>query len=265
MNYLDLFPSQDYLNEIRKDLYHSEGPGYYIIKGFLNETFYKHMLHFWFEEIIPSKSHTLINEMDKPNLFYQGSPNYYYPNPYGMTYFNYFWNKPFDEVTYAVSWKIVEFRNLVQSKNFFNYMFPNEGRSVGFRMIQTTNGETVVPYHTDWLEKNFDPSMLQATLILSDEGKDYSGRGMVMKTNQGKEVSFGQDLGLEKGDLVLWRYNNEHAVVDVKSEKGQMGFVRMIFPPEKIHPKPDKVKLSEHSAKTLMSEVKSRVKKKVIK
>ena len=266
MQYLDLFPSQDFLNKIRKELYHSEKPGYYVVKGFLNETFVNHIKHFWCVELIPERTHTMIDQLDKPNLFFKGCDNYYYPNPYGKTYFNYFWNAPFDEVTYAVAWKIVEFRNLVQSKNFFKFMFPYEGRSVGFRVVQTMGGETIVPYHRDWLERNFDPSMLQATLILSEEGKDYKGKGMVMKDNQGKEeISFCQDLGLEAGDLVLWRYNNEHAVIDVSSNSDQIGFLRMIFPPEKLHPVPDKVKFEGHSAKALASEFAVRVKRKFTK
>ena len=266
MKYNDLIPSMDELMEIRNELYHSAGKGYYVIRGFLDSSFSDHIIKFWNDELPLSKlTHERIDKMDKSKMFYSGCPNYVYTNPYGVTYFNWLWNEPYDEVTYAAAWKISELRNLVMSKNFFLRFFPGkEGRTVGFRVIQTTSGENIVPSHKDWIgETFFDPSALQATLILSEHGKDYTGDGMLFTTNQGEQVVLNKDLDLKPGDLVLWRYINEHAVQNIQTTSEQMGFLRIIFPPENLYETPVEKMLEHIPRKNLLNELKRRVKQKL--
>ena len=39
-------------------------------------------------------------------------------------------------------------------------------------------------------------------------------------------------MEIKAGDLVLWRYNNQHAVMNISSKAGQLGFLRVLHPPE---------------------------------
>jgi hypothetical protein len=84
-------------------------------------------------------------------------------------------------------------------------------------------------------EKNrYDPSRLQATLFLSEKGRDYASGGFRFETNQGKTIGFGDEIAVAPGDLVIWRYNNLHSVENVASASGQFGFMRIIYPPEDV-------------------------------
>ena len=68
--------------------------------------------------------------------------------------------------------------------------------------------------------------------ILSEYNRDYTGSGFYLKNNQGSDVYFGKDIQVSPGDLVLWKYNNEHGVENVHSDPNQIGFMRMLFPLE---------------------------------
>ena len=110
-------------------------------------------------------------------------------------------------------------------------------RGGAFRVVLTRNGRDIVRPHQDWVGKNFDPRRLQASLFLSEKGPDYRGRGFVFQSNQGQDVSFGTDVEIQRGDLAFWRYNNVHRVDDVETDPGQLGMLRLIFPPEAIQPR----------------------------
>jgi len=47
----------------------------------------------------------------------------------------------------------------------------------------------------------------------------------------------GRDLRLKAGDLVFWRYSNQHAVLDVEADPEQLGFLRILFVPEILYAK----------------------------
>ena len=73
---------------------------------------------------------------------------------------------------------------------------------------------------------------LQCTLILSENGKDYKGR-INFRKNNGKQILLSSNK-ICKPNLIIWRYSNEHAVANIKSQKKQIGFLRIIYPPVKI-------------------------------
>ena len=102
-------------------------------------------------------------------------------------------------------------------------------------MISRT-GDRIVSPHRDWIGDDFDPRRTQVTLFLSKRGVDYSGDGFVFQTNRGARIVFDRDVVVNPGDLVIWRHNNEHAVLNVTSRPGQVGFVRILLPPEKVYP-----------------------------
>jgi hypothetical protein len=258
-------PEDAKLQVIRKELYHSESPGFYVFKKFIPEHFVSHMRTFWVNEAPISRLHSTLQEVVKPRLFYYGCPNYLYKTPYGHAYYNYFWNSPIDEVSHSVSFVVQQLRNIVESKNNYLDFFPSEGNSCSYRVVFTRNGERIVAPHQDWTTPPyFRPEKLQATLILSKKGQDYEGVGMKMLSNDKKtEYIFDGNLPVEPGDLVLWRYNNMHSIENVITREDQIGFLRMIFPPETIHPKPTDMVLGEIKASELMNNLKQRIKKRI--
>ena len=239
INYESMVIDQSRLLPIRKAIYHSQGPGYYLFPQFIPSDFCDHIVEFytrliqpleWYEPFI-SKLH-----------IYKGCPNYYSGNDENESFHNYFWNIPPDEVTYSVAFKVKLLRNYIESRVCFSEFFPMhgrnmDGRSASFRVAITRQGTSILP-HTDWLGKdgkNFDPRRTQATLFLSTKGNDYSGDSFIFTTNQGKKVILADKIDINPGDLLLWRYNNVHSVENVITKEGQLGFVRIIFPPEKIN------------------------------
>lgn len=268
MDFFNYLPEEKKLLEIRKQLYSSDQPGFYVFKNFISQGFVDHMRYFWLNEAPKSKVHKqLTGHIDKAKVFYEGCPNYFAITSYGTAYYNFFWNAPIDEAAHAVSFAINALRNAVEANNNYEFFYPINGNSCSYRIVNTKKGSPVPP-HTDWMgEKNFTPKRLQATLILSKKGVDYDGDGMKMLSNDKKNrlVFDSADIPVNPGDLVLWRYNNEHSVDNVSTKEGQIGYLRMIFPPEFIATKPRELTLSAFSAKELSNGLLNKIKKKFIK
>jgi hypothetical protein len=135
-------------------------------------------------------------------------------------------------------------RNRLSGRNAFDECLPGAGKAVNYRVVISRNPNTAVSLHRDYfdharrMEKNaYDPSRLQATLFLSEKGRDYDGTGFRFTRNDGTAVVFGTDVPIAPGDLVIWKYTNWHAVEPVTARPDHLGFMRMIFPPEVIHPR----------------------------
>lgn len=232
ITYHSLVLPEERLQPIRKQLYHSSEKGYYIFRNFLSNDLADHIQHFWTKQINPSLSHQLQTGNDVTS----GQADSYKESKTKevdtTTYFNFFWNPPVDEVSYQVALMINNLRNMIMAKPVYNEMLHFGERVVCYRMVITRLGVLTVPPHSDFTGKNFDPRRLQATLFLSEKGKDYTGEGFVLEDNQGKRVIMGSDEAIKSGDLVIWKYNNIHAVEKVQSTDEQSGFTRMIFPPQ---------------------------------
>ena len=264
----DLRISEEKLKQVRKELYHSERPGFYVFKNFLSSQMVSHLIDFWtIEDLNKGKSHLTVTSFDKKEIFFPGCPNYFYPYAYntGKAYYNFFWNHPADEASMTISFSICQLRNAVQSYNNYEDFFPFSGVSNSYRVVFSFNGKEIVPAHSDWLEpkEKFKPERLQATLILTKKGIDYSGKGMwVMGNDKKTKYVFDDNLQVDPGDLVLWRYNNQHGVNDVTTTKGQRGFIRMIFPPDFIYKQSAKKILEGVTRQDFVNELKRRIKKK---
>lgn len=233
ITYQEMVIDESRLQPVREALYHSNGPGYYIFRRFLSPEFTRHIVAFW-STLAPHHTH---KPFRGKKGFTRTCPNFFSSDQNGnATFYNFFWNEPADEATYAVAHQIQILRNRVEARAPFHEILPFNGRCASFWVTISKNGDKIVPPHRDWVDENFDPRRLQATLFLSKKGVDYTGRGFVFQTNQGKQVMFGDDVMVEPGDLALWRYNNEHSVMEVSSGPGQCGFIRILFPPEPIYP-----------------------------
>lgn len=53
IKYQNLTINDENLKEIRKELYHSEGSGYYVFRNFLPDNFTDHIVEFWCRTIVP--------------------------------------------------------------------------------------------------------------------------------------------------------------------------------------------------------------------
>jgi hypothetical protein len=236
LDYATLAIPEDALAPVRHDLYHSAGPGYHVFRGFLSPELTRHLQRFWVDL-----------DLDRVHRPWQGAqyvvagcPNFSYGLPKGSRgYFNFFWNHPADEASYAVSMQIQWLRNRVMGRTPFEEIFPLYGRSTSYRVVISRGGDDVLP-HADWTGEYYirEPARLQGTLYLSTPGVDYDGDGFIFRTNQGERVAFGKDVAVAAGDLILWRYANEHGVVNVRAAADQVGFARIIYAPDEVFAAP---------------------------
>jgi hypothetical protein len=239
---------EDELAPARLAIYHSKGPGYFVFRNFLSSGLAKHIKRFW-QDLEQSSVHEVFPGMTH---IAEGCPNFYYGEQGGNRgYFNFFWNHPADEATYAAAMQVQWLRNRVMGRTPFEEIFPLYGRATCYRVVITQNGDNVVAPHRDWTDEYFvrEPARLQATLFLGVPGNDYVGEGFIFETNQGEKIVFGRDVGIESGDLVLWRYSNEHAVANIRSQPSQAGFMRILFEPDEIFKKPPKRPLNVDTIK----------------
>jgi hypothetical protein len=237
--YNSLIIKDEDLRQIRRQIYHSEGPGYFVFRHFFDPPQVDHMQEIWTS---PSASRHFKPLVAK-NQFRLGSPNFMEEDERGNRSFcNFLWEKPLDELTYEATFYIQSLRNRISGRNPSNELFPILGNSVSYRVVLTRNHEAPVPPHRDlfWepnpgLSKMQDLTRLQVTLMLSEHGKDYEGQGFALVSNQGKKIVFGVDEPIQAGDLIIWRYPNEHSVMEIRSRDQQLGFLRILYPQEIIH------------------------------
>jgi len=227
---------EEVLRPIRRDLYHSRGQGYYVFRDFLGPQIAAHMQRFWAELELTHVHEPLPAEGVK--VLFSGCPDYYYGTQDGdhRGYLNFLWNHPADEVSYSVAMQVQWLRNRVMGRTPQEHIFPLNGRSVSYRTVISRRGKVVTPTHRDFAAEEWirEPWRLQATLFLSTPGVDFTGDGFILETNRGEHVMFGRDVPIANGDLVLWRYCNEHSVLNVGSRDDQCGFIRMLFPVEEV-------------------------------
>lgn len=224
------------LSSARQVLYGAEGPGYVVYRGFLEPAHVEHMRRLW-SGLDPAIGFQPFP--GKASIRF-GCPNYVVADAEGnRSFYNFFWNPPVDEVAFEVAIAVTMLRNRISGRAPHAELLPFAGKSVAYRVLLSRKAETWIAPHRDYFdharrfEKNrFDLSRLQATLFLAKKGVDYDGVGFRFERNDGTRIVFGDDVPIEPGDLVVWRYNNEHSVERISTVDGQLGFMRLIFPPE---------------------------------
>ena len=256
-SFLRMHLREEDMREIRMDLYHSSGEGYYIFRGFIPPDLVTHMRAIWCRTDQPPSFRMFPGNQG----FYIGCPNYFVRYDDGSAvFYNFLFAPPLDEVTLEVSIAINALRNRLSGRSASDGL--HGGRALNYRVTRNLNRTSWAPAHTDWMDYErrwekgqYDPSRLQATLLLSEKGSDYSGTGFRFSTNAGRSIAFGTDVPVSPGDLVIWRYGNLHSVEDVATTPGQLGFLRLIFPiynvpaekpPEARAAEPFKSKLVRH-------------------
>jgi len=221
------------LRNIRMELYHSTGTGFHIFKNFISPDLVSHIRSVWPKNEMPPGFQLLPGA----HVYYPGCPNYYVRYPDGsQIFFNFLHQSPLDEVTQEVSVAVHMLRNRLSGRNAFQDL--SGARALGYRVTLNRNFEEWVSPHRDfmdwdqrWTKKGeYDPSRLQATLVLSERGVDYSGNGFLFETNSKREITLGGDVPVSPGDLLIWRYGNLHSVENVKCSDDQFGFMRIVYP-----------------------------------
>jgi hypothetical protein len=220
------------LHSVRTNLYHSSGDGFHVFRGFISPEIVEHIRWVW--TTVDPAPVTL--PFPGSHGFYVGCPNYHARYDDGsFIFYNFFFRPPLDEVTHEVSACVHLLRNRLSGRNALGELAGP--RAVSYRVTHNLNRAAWAPAHNDfmnydrrWVKGEYDPSRLQATLFLSEKGVDYSGTGFRMVTNRGRSVRFGDEVPIDPGDLVIWRYGNLHAVEDISTEPGQFGFLRVLYP-----------------------------------
>lgn len=224
------------IKRIRKDIFHSTAPGFFVVKGFAKIKQIEQLRSFWSNKKIQDVFHQFIK--NKEVMF--GSPNYMYnkPKEKDFAYCCFFWNEPLCEITHQLVFNAQRLRNEIEGRPCYYGLTAGGERHLQYRVCNSRSGGIIVHPHGDFIEQErkdptgnheFDPSRIQATLVLSSKGEDYSGDGFIFTTNQGKKLSFA-DMGVKAGDLVLWRYGNIHEVKNLEVNEQQLGFLRVILP-----------------------------------
>ncbi len=236
---------EDALKDIRHALYHSSGDGYVVLRRFIEPQIANHMRSVW-GSVEPWYKHVKLEGYDNLRI---GDPNLERYNPgFNRAFENFFWNEPLDDITMTVSMYIAVLRNRVEGRAPLFQLYPQldarkPQRVVSYRVLVGWNQDVGAPPHRDWLEPDtYDLARLQATLMLSERGVDYDGDGFVFETNAGRRIVIGRDVAIAPGDLVLWRYNNQHAILNLKAADGQLGFMRIIHPPHLFGAVPEAAK-----------------------
>lgn len=235
--------SEAELHPIRMDLYHSKGSGFHIFRQFIPPALVSHIRSVWPKNEMPPGYKLL----PASNAFYPACPNYYVRYDDGsLIFYNFLHSAPLDEATQEVSVAVHMLRNRLSGRNAFQDLAGP--RAVTYRVTINRNFEEWIAPHRDfmdwdrrWQKGSYDPSRLQATLFLSDSGKDYDGNGFLFETNEGRQVTLGHQIPIQSGDLLIWRYGNLHSVENVKCSADQFGFMRIIYPIydlDQVPPKP---------------------------
>lgn len=223
--------TQDIIREWRRELLLGDKP-FIRIPNFVSEQFI---------EMIQQRWRTMSAQGFAPFIsnanIQRTSPNYHlYVDNQFHGYYLFPWNAPVDEYTHHICLAVHQLRNKIEGHTDFHHIFPYENRFVQFRVLRSLNGGMHVAQHADFiaspppkaLSKHvFDPNRIQATLLLSQKHIDYTGEGFVFIVG---EHVIDPCADAKSGDLLLWRYTEQHAVREVYSHPSQLGFLRIIFP-----------------------------------
>ncbi len=223
-------------NALRKEIFHSSRPGYVVLKDFVKSEQLDKIRRFWLDPNLSNNFYQFIKNGDVGF----GTPNYLYnkPTPDDFAYCCFLWNVPPCQLTHQLAFSIQQIRNKVEGKPSYSGLTPVDGWVLQYRVCNARSEETIVYPHGDFIEQyrcdptgshEFDPSRIQATLLLATKGEDYDGEGFIYTSNQGDKITF-DEMGAKAGDLILWRYGNLHEVKEVKVNENQIGFMRVIYP-----------------------------------
>ncbi len=235
---MELFPI-DYtpVQPIREAIY--RGPGYYVIRNFLDAQQAAYLLQFW-----QSHHNPVIDPYDKWDQLYLGCPDSSTLSAEVDRHYNFFWNPPLDMFSYTTGWRLQALRNRIEgnppNKDFLPHFQryrkdPNGYYGASYRVTLTKYGAEV-PRHVDY---PLDHARVQLSLALTSYGDDYTG-GFYLENGLlgGEPINLCAKEQLRAGDLLIFRYFQPHGVYPIATRDNQPGYARILMPPEAIalHP-----------------------------
>ncbi len=224
------------LRAFRAPLYSADGPGYVVVKNVLEESVLRHLQTIWRAPELAAFSGPRSNVEAGPP-----APPYRLDGPFQQSAWIWGpWNEPYCAVTHAVCWGVQHLRNRLQGQPpWFGLAYPHQAW-MQTRVVHTLDGEGFVREHADYAEAppatplgrhHADPTMLQATLLLSTAGRDWTGEGFWVCAEGADERTLLASPPLaEAGDLLLWRHSLRHGVGEVRTPAGGLGFLRILLP-----------------------------------
>lgn len=218
----------------RNELYHSSGSGLLRIPGFLDAETCAALRRRWTAPGGSGWAPPVSNSDAGP-----GAPAYCIEGPFDQTAWCFGpWNAPPDSLTFSVLWAVQTLRNGLQGHPAWSGLAALDQGWVQARVVQTRGGAGFVRAHADYAERppatplgshRTDLGRLQATLLLSTPGEDWTGVGFWVSLRDGTRWTAGNGDG-RAGDLLLWVHALEHGVGEVTSSDGAAGFLRILFP-----------------------------------
>lgn len=225
------------VKKIRAQIYSKSGPGYFIINKFISSSLADNIFHRWFEtNFIDNFAQYYPNK----NVNFE-TPNYCYRKPSNddLIFAVNIWNPEPDTELNDIVYEAQKVRNVIEGKPLTNGLRVSDDYLLSYRFCKTVSNQVAVKYHQDFFEEfrpdpagsqQFDPVRCQLTLIFSNYGEDYDSGGFYFTNTEGKEILFGKDVPVEKGDLIIWKYNHLHTIRNINAINPNKGFVRIIFP-----------------------------------
>lgn len=226
--------NNDELLKIRREIYSKKG--FYIFKNFIAENDLNILVENWTSDIAFSFSDFVPNKDVKP-----GTDPYAYfrPSEKDFAYCTQIWNKPLDDLMHSYVYQAQFIRNKIEGNPIFLGLHESTGKALQYRVCRTVSSGPIVNKHADFFDEHrndptgdhlFDPSKVQLTLFLSNFDKDYKDGGFKLWLDDTKPTLFGDEVNVDAGDLVVWRYSIPHEVSNVTCIDPKIGFLRVIFP-----------------------------------
>jgi len=137
--------------DARRKIYHSQGDGFLLFKGFLERKFSDHLVNYWCRLLDPPQTHVLFP--GKEHAFYAGCPCYYkHGRSTGLkVFYNPLWSNQHEVVSNEIAVSIIHLRSQIEGKAFTREISPRPGqRCVVPRLIITRNGENILAPHSDY-------------------------------------------------------------------------------------------------------------------
>ncbi|MEM0912904.1 MAG: 2OG-Fe(II) oxygenase [Pseudomonadota bacterium] len=223
------------VTDIRSAVYYEQG--YYVFKNFIGKSDIEPTCQLWTSNVGYQYHDFVRNTEVRP-----GSPNYAYrrPSESDFAYCNHIWNPALDQKLHHWAFDIQQLRNSIEGHPNYYGLHESTGAALQYRVCRSVSSGQIVHKHADFFSEyrsdptgdhRFDPRRCQATLFLSDYGKDYTDGGFKLwRDNNAEPILFGKNVECSAGDLVIWRYSIPHEVSGLKCINADKGFLRVIFP-----------------------------------
>ena len=228
--------SEGTLANHRRALYGTDGSGWIVVRSAVSPTTLAQLQRTWTAPPSESFAPPVPNTEAGP-----GAPMFRADGPFSQTSHVWGpWNPPVDPALRAVEWGIQLLRNRLQGRPPWFGLSDLENGWIQTRVVRTLDGEGFVRDHADYAEAppatplgqhRFDPTMLQATLLLSTRDTDWTGEGFWLRpTEAGPPLPLAAPPYAQAGDLLLWRHSLVHGVGEVRTPPDSLGFLRVLIP-----------------------------------